>query len=127
MLDGSVVAFVPTTDMDAARAFYSEALGLTRTSSSPFADTYDIGGTEVRVTAVEQLTPAPFTVLGWAVADIDQGLAQLRSGGVEPARFPSVRQDDRGVWTAPDGTRVVWFHDPAGNVLSLHQAGTALV
>lgn len=107
--------------MAAARAFYEGALGLRLTSSSPFGDTFDCDGTELRVAAVGEMQPAHYTVLGWAVDDIDAAIDALHEAGVELADFERVPQDDRRVWLAPDGTQVAWFHDPAGNVLSLHQ------
>ncbi|MBA3574452.1 MAG: VOC family protein, partial [Pseudonocardiales bacterium] len=41
--------------------------------------------------------------------------------GVAFVRYDSLVQDDRGVWTAPDGTKVAWFLDPDGNNLSVVQ------
>jgi hypothetical protein len=38
---------------------------------------------------------------------------------VELLRVDGLDQDERGVWTAPDGTHVAWFKDPDGNTLSL--------
>ena len=115
------MAFVGASDMAASREFYEGRLGLRLTSSSPFGDTYDADGTELRVAAVGDLQPAHFTVLGWAVEDMDAALGALAEAGVELADFDGVPQDDRRVWLAPDGTQVAWFHDPSGNVLSLHQ------
>jgi len=39
--------------------------------------------------------------------------------GVALVRFPSLPQDDTGIWTTPDGTKIAWFRDPDGNLLSL--------
>ena len=39
--------------------------------------------------------------------------------GVEFLRFDGLEQDAAGVWSAPSGARVAWFHDPDGNVLSV--------
>jgi predicted enzyme related to lactoylglutathione lyase len=117
----SLVAFVPTTDLDRAREFYAGVLGLTFDSISPFACVFTSGGTTLRVTLVGQLTPQPFTVLGWAVEDIAALAAKLVAAGIEPKRVDGAEQDELGIWTAPDGTRVLWFADPDGNTLSLSQ------
>lgn len=37
------------------------------------------------------------------------------------ARYDGVEQDGRGVWSAPDGSKVAWFLDPDGNNLSVVQ------
>ena len=116
-----VIAFVSTTDPARARAFYAETLGLELESESPFAVVLRSGGTMLRVTVVEQLTPQPFTVLGWSVPDIAATIEKLSARGVAFERFDGMDQDELGVWTSPAGGRIAWFKDPDGNVLSLTQ------
>jgi catechol 2,3-dioxygenase-like lactoylglutathione lyase family enzyme len=118
---GTLVAFVASTDVEASRPFYRDTLGLDLTESSPFADVYDVGGMLLRVTAVNDKAPAIYTVLGWDVTDLDSSVDQLRSAGVVFNHYDELEQDDHDAWTAPDGTRVAWFKDPDGNVLSLAQ------
>jgi catechol 2,3-dioxygenase-like lactoylglutathione lyase family enzyme len=119
VLPGGAVltAFAATTDLDRSHAFYGGVLGLERVEASGFANAYDVNGTPLRVTLVERLAPAPYTVLGFRVPDLAAAMAAL---DVEFLRFESLEQDDAGVWTAPSGTRVAWFHDPDGNTLSVH-------
>jgi catechol 2,3-dioxygenase-like lactoylglutathione lyase family enzyme len=122
MLDASdVIAFVATTDLARARAFYGDTLGLRLTGADDFACVFDAHGTMLRVTAVPELTPAPGTVLGWRVADIAAAVADLAGRGVAVRRYDGMGQDEHGVWTAPSGDRVAWFGDPDGNTLSLTQ------
>ena len=116
-----LVAFVSTADLDRARAFYADTLGLAEVEVTPFAAVYDSGGTHLRVTAAGEITVAPYTVLGWIVADIDAEIDALESS-VSFRIFDGMGQDDRGVWTAPDGSQVAWFADPDGHLLSLTQA-----
>ena len=55
-------------------------------------------------------------------ADIAADNRQLQGNGVVFERFGDfMKQDDLGIWTAPDGTKVAWFKDPDGNILSLSQ------
>jgi catechol 2,3-dioxygenase-like lactoylglutathione lyase family enzyme len=122
VLDSSdLVAFVATTDLDRARAFYGEMLGLALVEESPFACVFDAHGTSLRVTPVDEIRTAPYTVLGWVVDDIAATVRSLIGAGVGFERFPGMDQDDLGVWTSPSKARVVWFTDPDGNVLSLTQ------
>lgn len=116
-----LVAFAPSTDLDRSRTFYQRVLGLFLRSEDDFACVFDAHGTTLRVTRVPALTPAPFTILGWVVPDIAQTIAGLRAQQVEFLRFPGMDQAADGVWTAPSGAKVAWFHDPEGNVLSLTQ------
>ncbi len=118
----ALVAFAPTTDLDRARAFYGDTLGLELVTRDGFACQFDAHGTPLRVTLVDALTPAPGTVLGWLVPDIHATVRALADRGVTFARYDGMGQDDDGVWTAPSGDHVAWFHDPDGNTLSLTQA-----
>lgn len=118
-----LVAFVPTTDPAKARAFYEEVLGLRLVEDAkPFALVFDAHGTMLRVTTVHEHHPDPFTVLGWDVASIESVIKQLTAAGIEFLRLPGMNDTDPlGIWTAPSGARIAWFHDPDGNVLSLTQ------
>jgi catechol 2,3-dioxygenase-like lactoylglutathione lyase family enzyme len=77
----------------------------------------------LRLAVSESVTPAAGTVLGWTVDDIGATVDALRAAGIEPVRFEGMPQDERGVWQTPDGSQVVWFRDPDGNVLSATQPG----
>lgn len=121
--EGTPVAFLPCRDPGASRAFYEDTLGLELMAEDGFALTFDAGGTPVRLTRVPSHEPAPYTIFGWEVDDLAEAVAELGKRGVELARFEGLEQDDRGVWTAPDGTRVAWFRDPDGNVLSVTETG----
>ena len=68
---------------------------------------------------VKQRAPAPYTVLGWEVADIAATAQQMAEAGVKFEIFPGLEQDAAGIWTAPGGDKVAWFKDPDGNVLSI--------
>jgi catechol 2,3-dioxygenase-like lactoylglutathione lyase family enzyme len=117
-----LVGFVATTDIERARAFYGEVLGLAVVEESPFACVFDAHGTQLRVTPVGDVRAAPYTVIGWAVSDIVATVRALDEAGVSFTRYPGMDQDDTGVWNAPSGARVAWFRDPDGNVLSVTQA-----
>ncbi|HEX7508740.1 MAG TPA: VOC family protein [Polyangia bacterium] len=116
---GKLVAFVSTTDADRARTFYESVLGMRLVSDDDFAVVFDADGTTLRITKVESLAAAPFTVLGWEVADIAKAAARLRDRGVAFERYAGMAQDEHGIWLAPGGARVEWFKDPDGNLLSI--------
>jgi predicted enzyme related to lactoylglutathione lyase len=114
-----IMAFVASTDLERSEAFYRGALGLTVEEINQFACVLRGGGTMLRVTLVESLTPHPFTVLGWSVTDIAGTIDALTANGVTFRRYDDMGQDERGIWTAPSGGRIAWFNDPDDNVLSL--------
>jgi predicted enzyme related to lactoylglutathione lyase len=91
-------------------------------SDDQFALVFDANGVMVRVvdvSAVPGFAPAPFTILGWSVADIAKTVKALGKKGAKFERYPGMQQDQSGIWTSPSGARVAWFKDPDGNVLSI--------
>lgn len=120
-----LVAFAATCDLDASHAFYGTVLGLARVDATPFANVYDAGGSELRVTRVERVAAAPYTVLGWSVPDLGATVDALRARGVAFHRFGGLEQDSDDAWTAPGGARIAWFGDPDANTLSLTQPAPA--
>jgi catechol 2,3-dioxygenase-like lactoylglutathione lyase family enzyme len=120
MLDNAeLIAFLPTTDSGRARRFFAETLGLRLVEESPYALVFDAGGTMLRITPVDAMPSAGFTVLGWRVTDIEASTSALTTRGVEFIRYAGMRQDALGIWTTPGNDRVAWFLDPDGNTLSL--------
>jgi len=117
----ALIAFIATTNSDQARNFYERGLGLTLVEDESFALVFDAKGIMLRVQKVQAHTPAPFTVLGWDVADIQAEVGELRGRGIIFEQYNGLSQDDQGIWTASDGTKVAWFKDPDGNLLSLTQ------
>ena len=116
-----LVAFVGTRNTERAKGFYRDKLGLKLTSEDGFALVFDAGGTMLRVTMVEEVSAAKYTVLGWQVKDIKLAVQALVRNGVKFERFEFLNQDELGVWVATGGARVAWFKDPDGNLLSVSQ------
>ncbi len=117
----SLIAFVATTDIVAARDFYENVLGLLLTYESPEACVFDVNGTMLRLTPVREKEDTSYTVLGWDVDDITATIEGLVERGVVFERYNELDQDDLGIWTTPHGDGVAWFRDPDCNVLSLTQ------
>jgi len=117
--EARLIGFVATSDADWARAFYGDKLGLKLVEDSQHALVFDAGGTKLRVTPVEKIVVPPYTVLGLQVDDIAAAVRALTERGVTFARFAGMPQDALGIWNVADGTKVAWFKDPDGNVLSL--------
>jgi catechol 2,3-dioxygenase-like lactoylglutathione lyase family enzyme len=114
-----LVAFVATTNPTRAREFYGEVLGLSLVSDDPYALVFEANGATLRIQKVEELTPQPFTALGWTVSDIDGAVDELTKREVRLERYAGMDQDSRGVWASRSGARIAWFKDPDGNTLSL--------
>ena len=121
----NIIAFVATTDAERAREFYAGVLGLRLVDDQPAALVFDAHGTMLRIAKVQQFTPARHTVLGWAVGNVAGVVDGLATAGVAFERFAGLQQDERGIWTSPDGAKIAWFKDPNGNILSLTEFAAA--
>lgn len=117
-----VQAMTGTAKPDAAKAFYRDVLGLKLLSEDVFALVLEGGGQSLRLNRVPAVTPSAYAVLGFAIDDIAASVRAIIGKGVVMERYAFLQQDGDGVWTAPDGTKVAWFRDPDGNLLSLTQA-----
>jgi len=116
-----LIAFVATRDPNPAKAFYRDTLDLKLVSEDQFALVFEAAGTMLRVTTVQELAPAKYTILGWQVSDIIGVAKRLRKKGVNFEHYPGMKQDEIGIWNSPSGARVAWFKDPDGNTLSITQ------
>jgi catechol 2,3-dioxygenase-like lactoylglutathione lyase family enzyme len=117
-----LIAFVPTRDPAKARQFYEQTLGLEFVSEDSFALVFNAYGTTIRIANVSQVKdfrPAPFTILGWRVMNASDTASDLAKKGVQLERFEGMDQDAQGIWESPSGSRVGWFKDPDGNILSI--------
>jgi catechol 2,3-dioxygenase-like lactoylglutathione lyase family enzyme len=117
----NIVAFVPITDGEKARAFYEGTLGLKFVKDDGFALVFDANGIMIRAAKMKEVKPVQFTILGWEVSDIENAVRSLTAKGVHFEIFGFFKQDELGIWTAPTGDKVAWFKDPDGNVLSVSQ------
>src|SRR5258708_10096904 len=112
-------AFVPTVKPDEAKLFYKDILGLKLLSEDNYALDFDANGVLLRVIIVPELKPQKFTVLGWNVDNISLTIKSLNEKGVFCEKYDFMEQDDSGIWISPGGSKVAWFKDSDGNILSL--------
>src|SRR5450432_881715 len=117
--DKKLKAFAPTIQLAKAKSFYKDILGLKLLSEDNYALEFDANGTLLRVTIVPEFKPQLFTVLGWNVENIVSIIKLLNKQNVSCERYEFLEQDDLGIWTSPGGSKVAWFKDPDGNILSL--------
>lgn len=106
-------------DIDTARRFYGETLGLPVTERDGLLALHVGGGEDVLVYPKPDFAPATYTILNFLVDDIEQAVDALKSRGVEFLRYEGFDQDDRGISRNPHGPAIAWFADPAGNILSV--------
>jgi len=121
-VQGQPVAFVNVADRDRAMKFYVDTLGLKLRSSDGFGDFLEFGDALMRMTVLPDYKSQAYPVLGWNVPDIRATVEALTARGVAFTIYEGLGQDELGIWTSPDGaSKVAFFNDPDGNVLSLAQ------
>jgi predicted enzyme related to lactoylglutathione lyase len=108
-------------DLDAAKAFYGEVLGLAVTDQSqegmPLLSVALGGGGSTMIYPKDDHAPAGFTLLNFPVDDIDAAVDALVEKGVRFEHYEGFDQDEKGI--ARGQGSIAWFTDPAGNVLSV--------
>ncbi|WP_120520882.1 VOC family protein [Arthrobacter celericrescens] len=120
----SVAAVLPASDINRAREFYRDKLGL-EPDNPDAADNlmYRCGdGTGFMIYQTGNAGTAKNTQMGWVTNDLEAEMDELRSRGVafEDYDFPGLKTEN-GVATMPDGEKAAWFLDTEGNILSINQ------
>jgi catechol 2,3-dioxygenase-like lactoylglutathione lyase family enzyme len=110
-------------DLDAARSFYGETLGLKVSDQDGLLTLHLAGDRDTLVYPKPDFVPATYTILNFPVDDIERAVDELNGRGVELLRYEGFDQDERGISRDPAGPPIGWFTDPAGNVLSVLELG----
>ena len=109
-------------DLDKARRFYRDTLGLD-VADRPEGLELDIGGgSKVFLYPKPNHEPATFTVLNFPVSDVDVAVERLTSLGVRFERYDDmngITTNEKGIASDGNGPDIAWFKDPAGNILSV--------
>jgi catechol 2,3-dioxygenase-like lactoylglutathione lyase family enzyme len=120
--DAQAMSGFSVDDIDAARRFYGETLGLEVTDGGMGTLEITVGdGTKVLAYPKENHQPATYTMLNFVVPDIEQAVDDLTSAGVEMERYEGFPQDAKGISRDEYGPAIAWFTDPAGNVIAVMQ------
>jgi catechol 2,3-dioxygenase-like lactoylglutathione lyase family enzyme len=109
-------------DIDAARKFYGETLGLDVADGPMGVLTLNIAGDRpTMIYPKPDHEPANYTILNFPVEDVDAAVDELTARGVELERYEGFDQDEKGI-ARGDGPDIAWFTDPAGNILAVLKA-----
>ena len=107
-------------DIEAARRFYGETLGLKVSEHDGLLTLHIAGDRDTVLYPKPNHTPATFTILNFPVDDIDAAVDGLAARGVTMERYAGMSQDEKGIHRG-GGPLIAWFTDPAGNILSVLQ------
>jgi catechol 2,3-dioxygenase-like lactoylglutathione lyase family enzyme len=105
-------------DLEQARRFYGETLGLKTSQHHGLLTLHLAGGRATHIYPKEEHTPATYTILNFPVDDVDAAVDALSARGVRFERYEGMNQDAKGI-SRGEGPDIAWFTDPAGNILSV--------
>jgi catechol 2,3-dioxygenase-like lactoylglutathione lyase family enzyme len=105
-------------DVQRARSFYGDVLGLEVSEANGMLTLHLAGQRPTLVYPSDSHEPASYTILNFPVDDIDAAVEALAARGVTFERYDGFPQGDNGVMRG-EGPPIAWFKDPAGNVLAV--------
>ena len=107
-------------DIEKAKAFYGETLGIETDMSDAGLALRIPGRRPVFIYPKNNHQPATYTVLNFPVESVDAAVDQHNAAGVQMENYgPDMGQDEKGIARDPRGPVIAWFKDPAGNILSV--------
>jgi catechol 2,3-dioxygenase-like lactoylglutathione lyase family enzyme len=123
MMFGDTKAFsgFAVDDLETAREFYGEVLGLRVSGEAPLLVLHLAGDRPTLVYEKPDFEPATYTILNFPVDDVERAVDELTARGLTFERYEGFDQDERGIMRG-QGPPIAWFRDPAGNVLAVLEA-----
>jgi len=117
--DSTAFSGFAVDDLDAARRFYGETLGLQVSDDGPgFVIALNGGARPTLVYPKPGHVPAEYTILNFEVEDVEATVDGLTARGVVFEHYEGAQQDEKGI-SHGLGPDIAWFKDPAGNILSV--------
>jgi catechol 2,3-dioxygenase-like lactoylglutathione lyase family enzyme len=118
--DKNAIATIAVRDTQAAKSFYEGKLGL---KSAPGSErsvlSYKSGNSSILVYESRFAGTNKATAATWAVGDVDGTVRELKSKGVAFEHYDLPNTTREGDVHVSGNTRVAWFKDPDGNILSI--------
>jgi catechol 2,3-dioxygenase-like lactoylglutathione lyase family enzyme len=133
LANGRIANRLPAQDLDRARAFYAEKLGLEPVEERPGGLRYVCASGEFALFQSTGRASGEHTQMGWEVDDIDATVRELRARGVvfEEYDLPGLKTVDGIAYVEGNypskgiGERAAWFRDSEGNMLGVGEIITA--
>lgn len=122
-----VLPHVPTKNLDRAKRFYEDTLGLEYVRTTPDGGVVlrAGGGTQINLYATDQSGPNGHTLASFVVDDVDDEVRELRSRGVQFEQFELGDATWRDGIASLGEERAAWFKDPDGNFLCIFKPARA--
>ena len=120
--NGRVATRIPVKDLERARAFYSEKLGLDPAEERPGGLRYECADSEFVLFESAGAASGDHTQMAFDVDDFDAAVAELQSRGVSFDEFGITEVEGNYPSKGGKGEKAAWFRDLDGNLFGLGQA-----
>ena len=114
---------IAVKDLDRARTFYEDTLGLKQVDDFGEGFMLRSGDTKVSVYRSEFAGTNKATALTFGVDDVDSQVRELKDKGVSFEHYDLPGLERQGDVYVAQGMKTAWFKDPDGNILSLMEGG----
>ncbi|HYD86580.1 MAG TPA: VOC family protein [Vitreimonas sp.] len=119
--DQNSSAIVASRDLDKAKRFYTETLGLELADESDEVFSVKTGATHLNVYRSQEAGTNRANAVVWDCGDeIDEIVAELKKRGVQFEHYPELGMKIEGDMHVQDGFKAAWFKDPDGNILHIN-------
>jgi catechol-2,3-dioxygenase len=113
---------IPAQDLERARAYYAEKLGLTPTSEGPIGLRYRLAdGTRFRLFRSGGKASGTHTQMALMVEDLMAAVKELAARGVQFEEYDSPRLKTREGIADVGYAKAAWFKDSEGNLIGISQ------
>ena len=114
-----VLATIAVKDIEQAKEFYGQKLGLTQVEENAGGVTYESGGGYLFVYQSETAGTNQATSASWQVEDVDAAIDELKAEGVTFEHYDNMPVTWEGDVAVMENERAAWFKDPSGNILNV--------
>jgi catechol 2,3-dioxygenase-like lactoylglutathione lyase family enzyme len=124
--DSKAFSGFSVNDIQKAKDFYGQTLGLEVSESNGLLTLHLAGGNTILIYPKPNHAPATFTILNFPMDNVDEAVDELTKRGVrfEIYNTPDIKTDEKGIMRGK-GPTIAWFKDPAGNILSVLEKETS--
>ncbi len=121
--EGTVYATIAVKDMDEAKQFYGETLGLKQIDENPGGVTYESGTGKLFIYQAPSAGTNQATSATWEVSDMEGAVQALKSKGVSFEHYDMPDSEWQGDIMMMGSMKAAWFKDPTGNTLMIGSGG----
>ena len=118
LADSKAFSGFAVPDIEAAREFYADRLGLEVSDENGLLTLHLAGDRPTLIYPKPDFQPATYTVLNFPVDDVEAAVDELSARGVQFEKYDGFDQDEKGI-ARGNGPDIAWFKDPAGNILAV--------